>query len=573
MYTKTCEICGKVVQTKMPSKSKICRSCASKLNRQKAKIPDRQCRFCGKTFTPKSNNQFYCKGPHYRICPVCGKEYIEDNVENLKRPPVACSYECRVKKTQMTSMDRYGIATPGNTIESRNKAKQTMKERYGYEYTLQSPELREKVKATNLDRYGVENAGSAESVIKKRMQTNYDKYGKLPFNSEESYKKRKETVMRKYGREVLQLPEIQERIRQTMIDRYGVPYMMQVPEFRANQEQTMMSRYGVTSAFSSPEVRRKSEQTMIERYGVSNAAYSPELLEKAKKTYYERYHKHFRVSKINLEFSEHLNELGIKHELEHVVTNKFYDLYIPDQNTLIEIDPSYTHNVIGNHWGEGIDEGYHLLKTEIANDNGYRCIHVFDWDDFDKISEMLKPRKTIYARNCQIYYVKKAYGDEFLRKYHLQGTCRGQGIYAGLVYDGELIQLMTIGRPRYTKKYQAELLRLCTKPGYTVVGGASKLFKWIINTYEIESIISYCDRSKFKGDVYEKIGMKLDHITPPQEVWSYFDRKITANLLRQRGFDQLFGTDFGKGTSNEELMLLHGWVPVYDCGQMIYVYK
>ena len=27
---------------------------------------------------------------------------------------------------------------------------------------------------------------------------------------------------------------------------------------------------------------------------------------------------------------------------------------------------------------------------------------------------------------------------------------------------------------------------------------------------------------------------------------------IIDNLLRQRGFDQLFGTNYGKGTSNEK---------------------
>ena len=60
--------------------------------------------------------------------------------------------------------------------------------------------------------------------------------------------------------------------------------------------------------------------------------------------------------------------------------------------------------------------------------------------------------------------------------------------------------------------------------------------------------------------------------TPPQEIWSLEKNKITANLLRQRGYDQLFNTNYGKGSSNEELMLDHGWLPVYDCGQAIYSY-
>ena len=79
--------------------------------------------------------------------------------------------------------------------------------------------------------------------------------------------------------------------------------------------------------------------------------------------------------------------------------------------------------------------------------------------------------------------------------------------------------------------------------------------------------------NEFDGSVYEKLGMTKIRITPPQEVWSKGNRKITANLLRSRGYDQLFGTDYGKGTSNEQLMLENGWLPVYDCGQAVYEYK
>ena len=67
--------------------------------------------------------------------------------------------------------------------------------------------------------------------------------------------------------------------------------------------------------------------------------------------------------------------------------------------------------------------------------------------------------------------------------------------------------------------------------------------------------------------------MTLVRTTPPLEVWSKRKNKITANLLRQRGYDQLFGTNFGKGVSNDELMIEYGWLPVYDCGQRVYEFK
>ena len=87
------------------------------------------------------------------------------------------------------------------------------------------------------------------------------------------------------------------------------------------------------------------------------------------------------------------------------------------------------------------------------------------------------------------------------------------------------------------------------------------------------SIISYCDEAKFNGNTYTKLGFKCIRAGRPSKHWYHPKTKqhITDNLLRQRGFDQLFKTDFGKGTSNEILMLDAGFVEVYDCGQATYV--
>ena len=132
---------------------------------------------------------------------------------------------------------------------------------------------------------------------------------------------------------------------------------------------------------------------------------------------------------------------------------------------------------------------------------------------------------------------------------------------------------MTFGKPRYNKNYEWELLRLCSKSGFKIVGGSAKLFTHFVREYNPESVLSYCDCAKFKGKVYSKLGFSLHHISPPAKIWSKEDKYITDNLLRQRGFDQLFGTDYGKGTSNEELMIADGWRSVYDCGQKVFEWK
>ncbi len=97
-------------------------------------------------------------------CPVCGKQYLVTNNENLKRPPVACSYECRVKRTRETSLKKYGVVAPGNNVEARAKAKQTMIQRYGGSATLQCKELSDKAKQTMIERYGVDNPNKSRKL-------------------------------------------------------------------------------------------------------------------------------------------------------------------------------------------------------------------------------------------------------------------------------------------------------------------------------------------------------------------------------------------------------------------------
>lgn len=328
------------------------------------------------------------------------------------------------------------------------------------------------------------------------------------------------------------------------------------------------SKTGYDIPFKDPKIRSKIKETCMERYGVPYNCMTEQC----------RFSNTYTISRPNKAFAEYLrNDFNINSEFEFHIGRYSYDLYIPELKILIEINPTYTHNsTIGPKFRDGHVAGpqssdYHLNKTELAIQNGYRCIHVFDWDYWSKIIYTINPNKTkIYARNCKIKEVSVKDCNEFLNNYHLQGTCRNQNVRLGLYYDNKLIQLMTFGKPRYNKNYQWELLRLCSHKNYSITGGSQRLFKYFINNYNPESIISYCDRSKFEGNVYDKLGFKLKNQTGPAINWSKGYNKITDNLLRQRGADQLIGTSDGKGTSNREIMIREGWVEVYDCGQNVY---
>lgn len=391
-----------------------------------------------------------------------------------------------------------------------------------------------------------------------------------------------------------------DKAAQTNLNKYGVDNQFKRKEFI---REAWQDKLGVSHPMKSPIISEKSQNnhnyvesiakthvTCLEKYGYDNPRKVPEIKERIieklhesclRDTGYDYYclrpeaHSHKKYSKTNTDFHVLLEDNGFNVEDEFVIGKYSYDFKIND-NTLIELNPTITHNstfsVFNN---KPKDRLYHTQKNKAAIENGYRCINIWDWDDKDKLINSLKSHNIIYARKCNIKEVNKRDADEFLNNYHLQSTCKNQSVRLGLYYNNKLICIMTFGKPRYNRNYEYELLRLCTLSDYKVIGGSQKLFSYFIKQYNPTSIISYCDNSKFTGEVYGRLGFKLKSYGVPSKHWYNMKTKkhITDNLLRQRGFDQLFGTNYGKGTSNDQLMLDNGFVEIYDCGQSIYVWE
>lgn len=117
----------------------------------------------------------------------------------------------------------------------------------------------------------------------------------------------------------------------------------------------------------------------------------------------------------------------------------------------------------------------------------------------------------IRASNLSLKSVDVKTEKAFLLENHYQGYVPSIVCY-GLFNNDQLLVLMSFGKPRYTKKYDWELLRLCTKKDYIVYGGASKLLKHFTQN-NVGSIISYCNRDKFGGKVYHSLGFTSKGVT------------------------------------------------------------
>lgn len=248
------------------------------------------------------------------------------------------------------------------------------------------------------------------------------------------------------------------------------------------------------------------------------------------------------------------------------------DFYIPDKKLAIEFNGNYFHSELYK------DRKYHQNKTIECAKLGIRLIHIFEyeWDDastHSKLEKLLlnetnKP-VVIMGRKCKVELIDAYRAREFCNKYHLQGYVNSE-INIGCISENELIGIMTFGKPRFNNNYQYELYGLCWKDNIRVIGGLEKLFKYFIDNFDVDSVVTYCDISKFNGNSYTKIGFKTceDSITLPNYVWVNIynnDIKTRYQTQKHKLIEQGLGTE-----SETEAEIMHNldYYRIYDSGNI-----
>lgn len=248
------------------------------------------------------------------------------------------------------------------------------------------------------------------------------------------------------------------------------------------------------------------------------------------------------------------------------------DIYIPEKKIAIEFNGTYWHSDIN------VSKNYHKEKTIACARKGIRLIHIFEyeWELYkEKIQNylynILSDNVTvIYGRQCKICIVNSDDTREFTEKYHLQGYSQSK-INIGLTYKDELLGIMTFGHPRFNNDFDYEIIRLCFKNGYKIVGGAEKMFRYFVERYNPTSIITYTNIAKFTGDIYTKLGFNsngINSITDPNYIW--YD--ITSKTIIPRYKTQkhkLIEAGLGKETQTEdEIMKELDFLKIYDSGNL-----
>jgi hypothetical protein len=246
------------------------------------------------------------------------------------------------------------------------------------------------------------------------------------------------------------------------------------------------------------------------------------------------------------------------------------DVYIPELKLGFEFNGLYWHSEIYK------EKNYHLDKTKLCNDQGISLFHIWedDWlykQDIVKSMILNKLGKTlnkIFARKCIIKIVDdNKLVKDFLETNHIQGFV-GSKIKIGLFYNDELVSLMTFGNLRKSlgQKSQEgsyELLRFCNKLNTTVVGGASKLFKYFLNNYDVKQVTSYSDLSRSNGNMYKQLGFTLQHNSDPN--YYYIIDGIRKHRFNFRK-DKLVKEGADPLKTEIQIMNEKGFYRIFDCG-------
>ena len=248
------------------------------------------------------------------------------------------------------------------------------------------------------------------------------------------------------------------------------------------------------------------------------------------------------------------------------------DILVEEKNVGFEYDGLFWHNELHK------EVNSHLDKTNACKDKRITLYHIFE-DEWLYKKDIVKSMianilgctfNTIYARKCYIKEITSRECSEFLINNHIQGNCLGK-IRIGLFYNDNLVSVMLLGHARHfagSGKQQWELLRMCSKLNYKVVGGASKMFKYFLNTYKPQEVITFADKRWSTGNVYNKLGFMLYNESKPNYYYVIGDKRFYRYNFRKSILKQKYGCP--DDMTEREFCKSQKWYRIYDCGCLCY---
>ena len=431
----------------------------------------------------------------------------------------ACKTTCfgKQRSAELKMLERYGVANSFQLEKSKQNGIATSQKRYGKDHFSQTAEFIKGAIETNQKNLGVDWPTQSDVITTKRRLQNNKKYG---------------------VNDPLQLPVVQAKLIQTNIQRYGVSWPTQNKltvkkgqltrkktedlknpnRLKLNDPEAVLARYGELKNLTTLSTELGLHVNFVSRWFKNNGF---------------AVDKKSRASSIEIELFEWLEGAGFEPRLHDRDLIKPYEIDVVVNNLGIEVNGIYWHSFDAVETTE--EKRRHLRKLEMAELAGVGLFQFTDleWNsrkDIIKsiILHRLGQSTPIYARKTQVKELKNSDVKEFFNLNHLQGHVPAS-VNLGLFLRDELVAVMNFSKPRFNKNYPWELIRYAGKKFHNVVGGAEKLLK-AFQTMHVGPILSYSDRMKFTGALYERLGFVKSHVNPP--AYHYTDRKQLMSRVK-----------------------------------------
>jgi len=532
---------------------------------------------------------------------ACGNPALFNTVTKGYRK--FCSLKCPQKGHQHSSTVRFMWANSEKLNKMIQTRKKTCLEKYGVENAALNSIVKEKTRKTNQQRWGANTPLESSQIKQKIIQKNLQKYGvEMPFQSKIIQQKARDTFERNHG-----AANQMQLARAAWQQQNGPVNPFELPQIRQKSFDTMIEKYGVKYAFQSPELYQKHVTTHLETWGRANNAQihltdeqyqlltNPDQLKQAleqkslsqvsidtgiRKSLIQNYHDRYQWNIIPKnsrsgfedEIAKFLDQNNITYQRNNrkLIAPQEIDFLIEDQ-LAIEFNGLYWHSEIAGKK----HRLYHQQKMKDCADKNITLITIWDdeWSEKPHICQsvilsLLNKNQKIPARKCTVHEVSNSEIRPFLNQNHLQAHSNAS-INIVLKYQDQIVCAMTFAKSRYNKKTQWELLRAASLIGCSVQGGMSKLWSYFVKNYQPRSVVSYCDRRWFTGNLYSGLGFARK-VTGSPTYW-YTNHK---QRFHRSGFTKKSLVDQGSDPNLSEwaIMQSSGWDRVWDCGQDTWIW-
>lgn len=505
-----------------------------------------------KDYTAKKYYDTFLKKENEDVCMYCGKikKFLSISEGYIKTcSDIKCRYKnynigdkisktmnesgiaiSRVRKIKATKLKRYGDENYNN-IE---KHKETCLDKYGVDSHFKNKKIKEKIEQICLDKYGVKYNLQNKDIHKKTKKTMEDLYGGYGLQSKEILEK---TRKEKRKNEIEELRKFLNNKNYTLKKYISSTLYLECDKGHSFEINRILFNYRVDN--------NKVLCTNCNPIGVMYSCNEKEVTEFIKRNY-----------------NGYIEENNKK-----ILNRKELDVYIPDLNLAFEFNGVYWHSELYR------DNDYHLNKTKKCLEKNIQLIHIYE-DDWiykneivkDKILKLLGKYKEIDVNECTIKEVNDKESRIFLDDNHIKGSINCK-YNIGLYYNNELYMSFSFSK---LKNKKTELLRICNKKGYTIIGGEYKLLKYFLKNNDVQTVVTYVDRSWSNGNLYKKLGFNFVKEIKPD--YYYIQNNLRLNKNKFSKFN-LIKEGFDENKTEKEIMFGRGIYRIYDSGYLEYIYR